>query len=417
MIKPNKTGIAALLVCLLAGVHMQAKVMESSVATVNGRPVLASEYDSYLQGVIEQYRAAMPQFLEQPYAEDILGREVLKELISKELMYQAAEEAKVQVKDSEVDAGINEIKTRFIIDESTGKEDPKGADKRFNEALKKQHMTLKSYKEKIKKDISVRKLLENQMAATVKPVEEADVKALYANVEAVMKNNKKKMTALEKEDPMKLKEAQAIAAKLQQLTAEQVRIGHIYLAVTKDMKPEDVKKKEELAKQIKKEIDGGLEFSAAVKKYTEDKAALASGGDMILIKGVAPKEIDTQAFKLAVGKVSAPIKSDVGFHIIKIKEKRAEKTIGYDDISRDLAQYVAQSRVQMSMAQYVKSLLDKADVKVTKTFESDKLIEEAIAKQEAQNAADAKDNKADVKEDAKPATEKPAGKSDAKETK
>lgn len=415
MIKPNKTGIAALLVCLLAGVHMQAKVMESSVATVNGRPVLASEYDSYLQGVIEQYRAAMPQFLEQPYAEDILGREVLKELISKELMYQAAEEAKVQVKDSEVDAGINEIKTRFIIDESTGKEDPKGADKRFNEALKKQHMTLKSYKEKIKKDISVRKLLENQMAATVKPVEEADVKALYASVEAVLKNNKKKMTALEKEDPMKLKEAQAIAAKLQQLTAEQVRIGHIYLAVTKDMKPEDVKKKEELAKQIKKEIDGGLEFSAAVKKYTEDKAALASGGDMILIKGVAPKEIDTQAFKLAVGKVSAPIKSDVGFHIIKIKEKRAEKTIGYDDISRDLAQYVAQSRVQMSMAQYVKSLLDKADVKVTKTFESDKLIEEAIAKQEAQNAADAKDNKADVK-DTKPTAEKPAGKSDAKET-
>lgn len=387
MIKPNKTGITALLICLLAGITVQAKVMESSVATVNGRPVLSSEYDSYLQGVIEQYQAAMPQFLEQPYAQDILGREVLKELISKELMYQAAEEAKIQVKDSEVDAGINEIKTRFIIDEPTGKEDPKGADKRFNEALKNQHMTLKSYKEKIKKDISVRKLLENQVAASVKPVEEADVKALYANVEAVMKNNKKKMTALEKEDPVKLKEAQAIAAKLQQLTAEQVRIGHIYLAVTKDMTPEDVNKKEELAAQIKKEIDGGLEFSAAVKKYTEDKAALASGGDMILIKGVAPKEIDAQAFKLAVGKVSAPIKSDVGFHIIKIKEKRAEKTIGYEDISRDLAQYVAQNRVQMSMAEYVKNLLDKADVKVTKTFESDKLIEEAIAKQEAQAAS------------------------------
>ncbi len=399
MKKANKLFLA---VCLAAlGVNLQAKVMESSVATVNGRPVLASEYDTYLEGVVEQYQAAAPQFLEKPYAKDVLGREVLKELISKELLYQAAEEQKIQVKDSELDAGVNEIKTRFIIDEVTGKQDPKGADKRFNEALKKQGMSFKTYKKKLEKDIAVRKLMEQQLQASVKPVEEADAKALYANVEAVMKNNTKKIKALEKEDPVKLKEAQAIAAKLQQLTAEQVRIGHIYLAVTKDMKPEDVKKKEELAKQIKKEIDGGLDFSAAVKKYTEDKNALASGGDMILIKGVAPKAIDDKAFTLAVGKVSAPIKSDVGFHIIKIKEKRAEKSISYDDISKDLAQYLAQQRVQLAMGEYIEELYNKADIKITKTFESDALLEEAAAKAaqaEAKNAkakTDTKNTKTD----------------------
>lgn len=388
MKKANKLFLA---VCLAAlGVNLQAKVMESSVATVNGRPVLASEYDTYLEGVVEQYQAAAPQFLEKPYAKDVLGREVLKELISKELLYQAAEEQKIQVKDSELDAGVNEIKTRFIIDEVTGKQDPKGADKRFNEALKKQGMSFKTYKNKLSKDIAVRKLMEQKLQSSVKPVEEADAKALYANVEAVMKNNTKKIKALEKEDPVKLKEAQAIAAKLQQLTAEQVRIGHIYLTVTKDMKPEDVKKKEELAKQIKKEIDGGLDFSAAVKKYTEDKNALASGGDMILIKGVAPKAIDDKAFTLAVGKVSDPIKSDVGFHIIKIKEKRAEKSISYDDISKDLAQYLAQQRVQMAMGEYIEELYNKADVKVTKTFESDALLEEAAAKAAQAQAKDAK---------------------------
>ncbi len=180
--------------------NLQAKVMESSVATVNGRPVLASEYDTYLEGVVEQYQVAAPQFLEKPYAKDVLGREVLKELISKELLYQAAEEQKIQVKDSELDAGVNEIKTRFIIDEVTGKQDPKGADKRFNEALKKQGMSFKTYKKKLEKDIAVRKLMEQQLQASVKPVEEADAKALYANVEAVMKNNTKKIKALEKED-------------------------------------------------------------------------------------------------------------------------------------------------------------------------------------------------------------------------
>ena len=64
MKQANKLFLAVLLAAL--GVNGQAKVMESSVATVNGRPVLASEYDTYLQGVVEQYQAAAPQFLQQP---------------------------------------------------------------------------------------------------------------------------------------------------------------------------------------------------------------------------------------------------------------------------------------------------------------------------------------------------------------
>lgn len=388
MKKANKLFLAALLAVL--GMNLQAKVMESSVATVNGRPVLASEYDNYLEGVVEQYKAAAPEFLKQPYAQDLLGREVLKELISKELLYQAAEEAKIQVKDSELDAGLNEIKARFMVDETTGKPDTKGADKRFTEALKKQGMSLKAYKNKLSKDIAVRKLMEQKLQATVTPVEEADAKALYANVEAVMKNNTKKIKALEKENPVKLKEAQAIAAKLKQLTGEQVRIGHIYLATTKDMKPEEIAQKEALAKQIKKELDGGMDFSVAVKKYTEDKNAIASGGDMILIKGIAPKAIDDKAFTLAVGKVSDPIKSEVGIHIIKIKEKRAERSISYEDISRDLAQYLAQQRVQTAMGKYIEELYNKADVKITKTFESDALLKEEAAKQTDAKKAEVK---------------------------
>ena len=396
MNKIHKILLPVLGVCFAAGA--QAKVVESSVASVNGRPVLSSEYDNYYQGVIEQYQATAPQFLEQPYAKDMLGKEVLKELISKELLYQAAEEAKIQVKDSEIDNGINEIKTRFIIDEK-GQQDPKGADKRFNEALKKQHMSLKAYKNKIKKDISVKKLLEAQVQASVKPVEEADVKALYANVEAVLKNKTKALKALEKEDPAKLREAQLIAAKLKQLTAEQVRVGHIYLAVTKDMSAEEAKQKEELAKKIKKELDGGMDFSTAVKQYTEDKAALASGGDMILIKGIAPKEVDAAAFSLAVGKTSAPIKTEVGWHIIKVKEKRAEREIGYEDIARDLAQYVAQQKIQTAMLQYVNGLADKADIKVTKTFEVDAVIEAEAAKRAAEEAK--KEGEKAVKEEKK----------------
>ena len=445
MNKTNKFILAAACVAALS-LGAQAKLMESSVATVNGQPVLASEYDAYLEGVIEQYKAVAPEVLQQPYATDRLGHEVLNELISKELLYQAADEEKVVVKDSEIDAGINEIKTRFIIDETTGKEDPKGADKRFNAALKKQGMTLKRYKEKIKKDVAVRKLMDEKLRQTVKPVEEADAKELYNRVDAFLKNDTKKLSALEKQDPMQFKEAQAIAAKLKQLTAERVKIGHIYLAVTKDMKSEEVKQKEKLATQIKKEIDGGMDFSAAVKKYTEDPSAITTGGDMILIQGIAPEAIDKVVFGtktgksksagLAVGKVSAPIKTDVGFHIIKIKEKSAEKTITFEDIKGDLGQYLAQQRVQAAMLAYIESLYEKADVKITKTFELDEVLkaqaeaaakaqekpaEKAQAEKKAEAAAKAQEKpaeKAQTEKKAEPAAkaqEKPAEKTQAEE--
>ncbi len=377
MIKTNKILGALLAVAMAAGV--QAKVMESSVATVNGQPVLASEYDAFLESVVEQYQANAPQLLARPYAKDVLGKEVLKELISKELVYQASQQAKITVKDSELDEGLNQIKSRFAVDEKTGQADPKGAEKRFNEALKKQGLTLKSYKAKLSKEIASRKLMEQELKKTVKPVEEADAKALYDDVQAVLKNNTKKIKAMEKDNPEHLKEVQAIAAKLKQLSAEQVRIGHIYLATTKDMPAGEVAKKAALAEQIKKEIDNGMDFSTAVKNYTEDKQALAAGGDMILIKGMAPKEIDAKAFTLAVGKVSTPIKTDVGYHIIKVKEKRAERTIGFDEIKNDLGQYIAQTRILEAQAKYLEDLANKADIKITKQFEMDKALEEQAA--------------------------------------
>jgi len=382
MTKTSKLLFALFMGCCV--LSAQAKVMESSVATINGKPVLASEYDAFLDSVVEQYKMTQPQALERPYATDILGKQVLAELISKELLSQAAEEQKIVVKDSELDEAVNEIKTRFAIDETTGQPildpktkqpDMKEAEKRMNEALKKQGLTLKTYRAKLGKEVAVRKLMEQRLREKVVPPQEADARALFDQIQAVLKNDTKTLDALAKESPEKLAQTQAIAAKLKQLTAEKVRIGHIYLALTKDMTEAQVKEKEKLAKKIKKQIDGGKNFNEAVKEYTEDKQALAAtGGDMILIKGVVPKEIDEKAFSLSVGKVSDPIKTDVGYHIIKIKEKSAEQTVEFEDIANDLMQFLQQERVQKVMAEYVEELYAKADIKVTKEFELDKYI-------------------------------------------
>lgn len=86
------------------------------------------------------------------------------------------------------------------------------------------------------------------------------------------------MKALEQKDPARFKEAMAIAAKLKQLTAEQVRIGHIYLAVTKDMKPEEVKAKEETAKKLKKNWTAAKNFPPQLRNTLRTKRPWPAAG-------------------------------------------------------------------------------------------------------------------------------------------
>ena len=382
--------LAALLVVAL-GVNLQAKVMESSVATVNGQPVLASEYDTRLKVITEQYQANAPKVLERPYAKDILGKRILQDLIFEELLYQAATKAGTKVTDSELEQALVQAKTPFSIDEKTGKEDPKGTEKRFAEALKKEGMSLKTFKTKLSRGIAVRKFLQQELPKRITPAQEADAKALYDDVQAVMKNNTKKIKEMEKADPQHLQEVQAIAARLKQLSSEKVLIEEIYLATTKDMSAADVAKKAELAKKIKKEVDAGMDFSTAVKNYTEDKQALVTtGGQAILIKGMALKEIDAKAFSLPVGKVSDPIKTEVGYHIIKVDEKQAARTISYDQIKDELGQYINQTRAMEAQLKLLSELTEQADIKVTKEFEVDKVIAAEQAKKAETQQAESK---------------------------
>lgn len=382
--------LAALLVVAL-GVNLQAKVMESSVATVNGQPVLASEYDTRLKVITEQYQATAPQVLERPYAKDILGKRILQDLIFEELLYQAATKAGTKVTDSELEQALVKAKTPFSIDEKTGKQDPKGTEKRFAEALKKEGMSLKTFKTKLSRGIAVRKFLQQELPKRITPAQEADAKALYDDVQAVMKNNTKKIKEMEKADPQHLQEVQAIAARLKQLSSEKVLIEEIYLATTKDMSAADVAKKAELAKKIKKEVDAGLDFSTAVKNYTEDKQALVTtGGQAILIKGMALKELDAKAFSLPVGKVSDPIKTEVGYHIIKVNEKQAARTISYDQIKDELGQYINQTRAMEAQLKLLSELTEQADIKVTKEFEVDKVIAAEQAKKAETQQAESK---------------------------
>jgi peptidyl-prolyl cis-trans isomerase D len=103
-------------------------------------------------------------------------------------------------------------------------------------------------------------------------------------------------------------------------TPEQVRASHILLK-TEGKDDAAVKKQaEDLLAQIKK----GANFEELAKKHSQDEGSAVKGGDLDFFnKGQMVPEFDKVAFELQPGQMSDVVKSQYGYHIIKVTDKRA----------------------------------------------------------------------------------------------
>lgn len=98
-------------------------------------------------------------------------------------------------------------------------------------------------------------------------------------------------------------------------------------------------KTEDEAKAIEKQLAGGASFEELAKSKSIDTGSGANGGDLgFFSKNQMVKSFEDAAFKLEPGKISAPVKSQYGWHIIKVLEKRETKPQAMDKIAPQLQQ-------------------------------------------------------------------------------
>ena len=367
--KINKLAIIPA-VLLIGANLLNAKVVDSSVATVNGQAISSSQYNKLLDTVMANYKAQNPQILENPQNVAALKQEVLNELITETLLSQNAKKENIKVKDSEVADAINGIKARFAIDPLTGKQitDQKQIENAFNDELKKEGLTYAQFEARIKDQIAMRKLIDSVVNSKITPPTKEEVKALYDDVILIMGGDEEKIKALPKN---RLEQAVPLAAKLNQLTAEQIRISPIFVKFDSN-KPEDISAKEKLAKKIKKEVKKGkTPMIGLIKQYSDDKTPLQTGGEMILIKGVMPKDFDEKIFAVNVGDVSDPIKTDNGFYVIKVQEKKAKRDFTFEQVAPDMGQYLTAVKMNEGMVNYLNTLKNKSKIKVMIKFDEE----------------------------------------------
>ncbi|ABK84297.1 TPA: peptidylprolyl isomerase PrsA [Bacillus cereus] len=125
-------------------------------------------------------------------------------------------------------------------------------------------------------------------------------------------------------------------------------------------------KDEATAKKVKEELGQGKSFEELAKQYSEDTGSKEKGGDLGFFgAGKMVKEFEDAAYKLKKDEVSEPVKSQFGYHIIKVTDiKEPEKS--FEQSKADIKKEIVQKKAQDGefMNDLMMKEIKKADVKV-----------------------------------------------------
>ncbi|WP_420131561.1 peptidylprolyl isomerase [Rhodopseudomonas sp.] len=140
---------------------------------------------------------------------------------------------------------------------------------------------------------------------------------------------------------------------------------------------------EDEAKAIAEELKKGADFAELAKKKSKDPGA-SDGGDLgFFTKDQMVPEFSAVAFALEPGKISDPVKSQFGWHIIKVEEKRNRKPPSFDQVKPQIEQYVTRKAQSDYVAQLRQSAkierLDKPAADAAKPAEAAKDADPAKA--------------------------------------
>ncbi|WP_462411797.1 peptidylprolyl isomerase [Neobacillus sp. Marseille-QA0830] len=201
------------------------------------------------------------------------GSATVDQMIADKIVASEATKKKVTVSNSEVNKQIDALKKSY------------GGEDMFNQMIASNNTTLSQVKSDLKNYLTIKKLLEPQIKIT-----EDEMKTYF-------EENKDSFAQ-----------------------PEQVKASHILVA------------DEATANEVKQKLNDGADFAELAKQYSTDSGTKDDGGELGYFgKGDMVAEFEDVAFSLDVNQISDPVKTDYGYHIIKVEDKKAATEANYDD--------------------------------------------------------------------------------------
>ncbi|MCX5799404.1 MAG: peptidylprolyl isomerase [Proteobacteria bacterium] len=148
-------------------------------------------------------------------------------------------------------------------------------------------------------------------------------------------------------------------------------------------------KTEEEAKQVQGKLVKGEDFAELARQYSVDPNAKTTGGDIgFHPKGTLLPEYEAAAFKLSkVGQMSGIVKTQFGFHIIRLEGTRPLSYVPFEEVKDFIRQKIAQEKQKEILEKYLEDLKKAAKI----TINEDLLKEEKQEKQDKTEKPETKD--------------------------
>jgi len=142
---------------------------------------------------------------------------------------------------------------------------------------------------------------------------------------------------------------------------ETVKASHILFTVAKDDTLEVAKQKETVAKRVVARARKGEDFNKLAKELSEEPGAKESGGDLgFFSKDRMVPEFSAVAFSLKLGEISDPVKTQFGWHIIKVTGKRPAGTVPFEETKDQITAYLKSAKQREAVQAIMKKLKDSA---------------------------------------------------------
>jgi peptidyl-prolyl cis-trans isomerase SurA len=257
---------AAVLLPALLVSAVRAEVTNRIVATIDGEPVTAHELRRYAKerGITGEPEAR------------VLDALITDKLLEKEIKVQG-----ITARDDEIDRYIQEIQTRNGMDEA-----------HFTHALAEQGMTRESYREKVKSEIEKAQLVNREIRQRVN-VSPEEIRRYYdAHLDDYA-------------------------------IAERVKVRDIFFALAPDEDEAGETRLRAKVIEVRELAVGGRDFGALARQFSEGPGADKGGELGTFARGEMDHELEQAVFALEPGKVSEPVRTASGFHLLRVDQRIA----------------------------------------------------------------------------------------------
>lgn len=297
-------------------------VVERVVAVINDSIILASELEARLVAVRgEAMQIADPRERERRLSK--LTSQVLDEMVNEELIVQAAQEAKVEVDSSEVQAALDEIKQNNNLD-----------DEGLKAALAAQGYTLSNYKNDLRRQI-MRLRAVNQLVAPKVQVTEEDVRARYAEMQ---------------------RRSQSVSA---------VQLAHILFRLPDHPTEQQLAEAKDKAAKAMARVQGGEDFTKVAAEMSEDDSTKATGGQLGWFqRGSINPEWESIVFSMEKGDVRGPITGQQGLHVFQVTEVKNTELKPFADMKEQLMRELRRRELDKATQTWLEDLRKRAYIDI-----------------------------------------------------